>query len=378
MQVSLSAIKRIENAAKKIDGSVSLAQGTPSFSSNPIIQSKVIKAIKKGWVDRYSSVAGLLELRTLICRKLAHRGMFYDPETEIIVTAGVIESLSATLISLIDPRKEVIILTPAYPYYPRIIKMARARPIQVPLSEKDGWSLNVDLLESKIGKNTQAILLCNPNNPTGTVLGKKTLLEITGLAERYNLTLICDDVYEDFYWKEGKLFSLCTIRKYKNRVIRLMSLSKNYALSGWRIGYLAGPENLVKKILVTHDNLVNCAPVVSQYAALAALENEKEILPANLKEYSLRRQLMGRYLEGLKGRIQFSWPDGGYYFFPKVVGVTDTEKFCFKVLNKVGLAVVPGKEFGLGGEGHIRLCCGRSREDISSGMLRLKKYLDSN
>jgi len=370
---NLSAIKRIENKVKQIPDAISLAQGIPAFSSHSLIQKEVIKAIMNNKVDKYSPIQGIPELRLIISEKLQLSGMRYDTNTEIIVTAGGIEALSATMLGVIQPGDEVLYLSPAYPYYERIIRMAKGRPVPIPLNEKAGWNLDIDLLKNKITGKTKAIILCNPNNPTGSLLSKKELVTIGILAQRHKFIIISDDIYENFYYKE-KPFNLCSLPQFRKQIVRIVSFSKDFALSGWRIGFVHADKELIKKILPIHDCLVNCAPVVSQYAALAALKNEKIILSEYMKIYAKRRLLMGNYLEELSDYLSFIWPGGAYYFFPKIIGVVDSESFCFDILEKVGLGTVPGDDFGPGGKGHMRLCFGKSDSEIIEGMKRLTTY----
>ena len=370
----LSAIKRIEIAASKIPGVISLAQGVPSAPSEKVIRKAVIKTIKGNRVDKYSAVSGLIKLRQLIAEDLVKEGMDYCPKNEIIITAGAIESLSSVILALINPRDEIIITTPAYPNYQRIIKMAGAKAIEIQLNEKNHWDLDLEELKKKISRKVRAIIICNPNNPTGSVIEYNKLIKLAKLSQVYNITIILDDIYRNLYYAKGHLKSLCQKKEFKNNIIRIVSFSKEFSLSGWRIGYLHGPKQKLDKILAIHDNLINCAPVVSQYAAIAALKHKEEILLKNLKLYQNNREIMGAYLKSLKKFIQFSWPKGAYYFFPKIIGTQNSEKLAFDILDKVKLAVVPGEDFGPGGEGHIRLCFGRSKNEIIEGMERLKQY----
>lgn len=374
---NLSAIKRIEIKVSQMSGVISLAQGIPNFASSSIIQEEVIKAIKENKVDKYSPISGLLELKTLISEKLLQRGMQYSPANEIIVTAGGIEALSATMLGIVEPGDEVLYLTPAYPYYERIIRMARGKPVPVPLNEEKGWGLDLHKLRRKITHKTKALILCNPNNPTGSILSQKELMTIGILSEKHKFLIISDDIYENFYYGEKKLFSLCKEQQFRKQIIRIVSFSKDFALSGWRIGFIHSDKEQIAKILPLHDNLINCAPVVSQYAALAALRNEDKILSEYIQIYANRRKLMGDYLEKLRSYMDFIWPKGAYYFFPKILGVTDTESLCFSMLERVKVATVPGDDFGLGGKGHIRLCFGKSESDIDEGMKRLTKYFQN-
>ncbi len=364
-------------AAQKLPGTISLAQGTPSLRSDNIIREEVIKAIKNNKADKYSPVAGLVELRCLISDNLTKSGMDYDVEEEIIVTAGAIEALSATLLSLINAgeEEEIIILTPTYyTNYREICRMAGATAIEVILDEEKDWSLNINELKSKITKKTKGIIICNPNNPTGSILSKNKLLEIGDLARKKALLLIFDDVYQNLYYKKEKVFCLARESRFKDNLIRIVSLSKDFALSGWRIGFLHGPKRLVSKILPVHDNLINCAPVVSQYAAIAAIKNKDRIISENIKEYTKRKSIMEELLSGMSRFLSFTPPKGTYYFFPKIFGVNNTLDFSINLLKKNRIATVPGSEFGPGGEGHIRLCFGRPEKDIVNGMKRLKQY----
>ena len=374
MEIKLSAIKRIENRAKEIKGAISLAQGIPSFYSHPLIRKEVIQAIKNNKVDKYSPVTGIPELKHFIGEKLLQNNMNYDKDKEIVVTSGAIEGLSAAILALVQPKQEVIILTPTYPYYEKIINMAHAKTITVPLNEDKGWKLNIKLLLKKITKNTKAIILCNPNNPTGSILSKKELITIAIIAQRRNIVVITDDVYQEFYFNDKEIFNLCSQKEFKRQIIRIVSFSKDFALSGWRIGFLHGHKDNIEKIIPIHDNLTNCAPVVSQYAALAGLKNQEIIVPNYMNQYAKRRKIMGNFLNDCKDYLSFNWPLGAYYFFPKIIGINNTEALCFDMLEKTKVAAVPGEEFGIGGKGHIRLCFGKSEEEIIEGMERISKY----
>jgi aminotransferase len=375
MEIKLSSIKKIESMAKLIPGVISLAQGIPSFASHGLIRKRVIEAITDGLVDKYSEAAGLMELRTAFSNSLMRKkNIFYDPRSEIIVTAGAIEALSATVLTFFDRGDEIVILTPCYPYYEKIIQMSKAKVVSVKLNEQKGWKLNIDEFKKKINSKTKAIIICSPNNPTGSVLSKKDLNTISILAQRRKILIIEDSIYENVYFDQEELPNLYSQEQFRKNVLRIVSLSKDFSLSGWRIGFIHGDEKRISKILPVHDNLVNCPPVVSQYAALAALENEEGIISGYLKSYRQRRDLMATLLESCRPYLDFVLPKGACYFFPKVIGVNNTEQLCLDILEKSKVAVVPGDDFGLGGKGHIRLCYGKSEEEIKEGMKRLIRY----
>ncbi len=372
--MSLSAIKQMEELAKKMPDVISLSQGIPSCASDNLIRKAVIEAINNGQTDRYSAVAGLPSLRILISQTLKKHGMHYNSEDEIIVTAGAIQALSATIFALTQPGDEIIVLSPTYSYYRRIAELASLKTRTLTLNESNKWKVDIDRLEKLISKRTRILVVCNPNNPTGSILSKKELIKMGFLAQKYNFTIISDDVYQNLYYGEGKLPNIAEENRFREHIVRIVSLSKDFSLTGWRIGYLHADKKLVSKIISAHDVMINCAPVVSQFAAIAGIEHSERIVSESLLRYKEHRLLMGNFLEELGDYLEFQWPDGAYYFFPKVKRLSSSEKFCMDLLHKAKLSTVPGSEFGEGGEGHIRLCFGKSKKEITEGMHRLKQY----
>lgn len=375
----------MELRASKFPDVISLAQGIPSFDTPKCIKRRVERALKEKAVARYSLSPGLLEFRELIEIKLAEDRMFYDFEKEIIVTAGSIEGITATLLALTNPGDEVIIPEPTYTSYREAIMLCGCQPVFVGLDEEKGWSFELDKYEKAITPKTKAIFYCNPNNPTGTIYSKEQLLGLAELAKKHNLFLISDEVYKDFtFGRKENLFSLAEMPEIRKRVIRLFSFSKSYAMTGWRVGYLHSDESVIREILKVHDSLVTCAPVISQYAAMGALEmGEKDVKFFN-QEYKKRRDLVCRRLNKLKNIFSYVMPESSYYVFPKIIkrdiDLENKEyenslswKFALYLLEKAQVAVVPGVAFGPSGENHIRISFGRSEEDINRAFDRLDK-----
>ncbi len=385
----LSIIKQIELEASKYPDVISLAQGVPSFDTPGCIKRRVEGALKRGVVAKYSLVPGLPELRELIEVSLARENMYYDWENEIIVTAGSIEGITATIMAITTPGDEVIIPEPTYTSYREVLHLAGCKPVYVPLNENKGWSFELDKFEEAITDKTKAIFYCNPNNPTGTIYTKDQLLKLAELAEKHNLYLITDDVYKDFVFDNQKIFSLAEVPELRKRVIRIFSFSKVYAMTGWRVAYLHTDASLAKEILKVHDSLVTCAPVISQYGALGALEMaEKDVKKFNI-EYKKRRDLVCARLDKLSKYLSYIKPEGAYYVFPHLTpgpspskgegslrkkGEVDSWKFAMDLLKKAQVAVVPGIAFGPNGEGHIRINFGRSENDINVAMDRMGEY----
>ena len=368
--------------ASKIPDVISLAQGIPSFDTPEIIKRATIKALNKGLVAKYSLTYGLPDLRETVEEKLAQEGMYYDFENEIVVTAGSIEAITASLITIIDGKKnEIVLFSPSYTSYAEAVKVAGGKPVFVNLDEKNGWSIDLDSLAKKVSANTAGILLANPNNPTGTVYSKEDLLQIAELAEKKKCYIITDEVYKDFLYEEyagEPLFSLAQLPELRKRVIRVFSLSKAYAMTGWRIGFVHSDEEIIREIVKVHDAMVTCAPVISQYAAIAALDFADRDIEQFRKEYARRRDITMRHLDDLSEFFSYERPNGAYFVFPKLLPKRDSWQFAYELLEKAHVAVVPGAAFGPNGEGHIRISFGRTEQDIDRAFGRIKDYFRSS
>lgn len=377
-KIELSPIKQIELMASNIPDVISLAQGIPSFDTPEVVKKAAIKALNKGLVAKYSLTYGLPELRETIEEKLAEEGMYYDFENEIVVTAGSIEAITASLVTIIDGKKnEVILFSPSYASYTEAVKVAGGKPVFVNLDERNDWSIDFALLAKKITANTAGILFANPNNPTGTVIPKEDLLKIAELAEKKKFYIISDEVYKDFLYDEyaeQTLFSLAQLPQLRKRVIRVFSLSKAYAMTGWRVGFVHSDEEVIKEIVKVHDAMVTCAPVISQYAAIAALDFADKDIERFRKEYSRRRDITMAHLDELSEFFDYHRPSGAYFVFPRLLPKRDSWQFAQDLLEKEGVAVVPGVAFGPNGESHVRISFGRTEQDIDRAFDRIKHY----
>jgi aminotransferase len=361
-------------------------------------------------VAKYSLSPGLPELRELIEISLAKENMFYDWQNEIVVTAGSIEGITAAIMAITEPGDEIIIPEPTYTSYREVIILAGCKPVLVPLNEEKGWAFELDKYESAVTPKTKAIFYCNPNNPTGTIYTKEQLLGLAEIAKKHDLFLMSDDVYKDFPLDgklgEERVFSLAEVPELRERVIRLFSFSKAFAMTGWRVGYVHSDARVIREILKVHDCLVTCAPVISQFAAMGALEAGEKEIEDHLYHYRLRRDLICSKLEEMKDFFSFVRPRGAYYAFPKIISdklidrllkmdFNDSSqgynpnrleisndmkeslswRFALDLIDKARVAVVPGVAFGPSGEAHFRLNFGRSEKDIEQAMERIGRYL---
>lgn len=397
-KVILSPIKEIEIRSSKISDVVSLAQGVADFDTPECIKRCAIERINSGDVSKYSLSPGILELREAIEVDLAKREIHYDFENEIIVTAGAIEAITATLLTILKGGEEVLIPDPTYTSYQEAIKNAGGIPKFISLCEEDGWSFDENKLEEKITSKTRAILFCNPNNPTGTIYNKEQLIRILEIAEKNNLYVLSDEVYRDFIYDNQDFYSIGNFSEFRKQIIYIFSFSKSYSMTGWRVGFLAAEKELTEKILAHHDVLITCAPVVSQWGALAAIEMADEDRDYFKNSFKERRDLICSYLDKMKKWFTYQKPSSAYFVFPKFskkliesierdnkikkYNIEDYQrnslswKLSMELLYEAKVAVVPGQAFGEMGENHIRMCFGRSGEDISKAMTRMAEYLN--
>jgi len=383
----LSVIKQMEIMATQFPDTISLAQGVPGFDTPECIKRRVEKALQEKVVAKYSLSPGIPELRELIEIKLARDNMFYDWEKEIIVTAGSIEGITATILTITNPGDEIIVPDPTYTSYREVILLSGCQPVFVPLNEQKGWAFELKKFEEAITSRTKAIFYCNPNNPTGTIYSREQLLSLAELARKHNLFLLSDEVYKDFIFppRSERIFSLAEIPELRKRVIRFFSFSKSYAMTGWRVGYLHSDESVIREIIKVHDSLVTCAPVISQYAAMGALEMaQKEVINFN-KEYAEKRDFVCQKFDEMKNFFSYIKPQSAYYIFPKIIkkeismGFPEEKSFSWRfskwILEETHVAVVPGIAFGENGEDHIRINFGRNQKGLEEALKRIKKFL---
>lgn len=375
MYMELNTIKTMERIARTNRNVISLGQGIPSDTLEPTLQEAAIKAAVYGIADAYSDPQGIVELRSEITRATHNEGIDYTPD-EVLITVGAIEAINVAVRSaLTSVKRKIIIPTPAYSAYFSLVKLAGGEVQDLPTSLEDNWTINLDLLRRMVERDTAAILLSSPNNPTGTVYDRATLQSITDIAAAAGIPLIIDEVYRHMTF-DRQFYSPAEDPQYKDTVIRIMSFSKDFNMTGWRAGYIQASMSRMSEMVSIHDNLVNCAPVISQYVALAAQQNAQSIYKSNLTKYTARRRQMAGWLERCADYLDYEVPDAGYFFFPKLKANKSTSLIADE-LAAHSVVVIPGSSFGLSGEGHLRLCFGRSEAAIDGGMERFLSYLEA-
>lgn len=378
--IDISSIKKMQLLANKDEKIISLAQGVPFFNTADFIKRAAKKAIDENLADKYTSGYGIEPLREAIVNKVKQDNNIKADVSQVIVTHGGIEALMSVFIALFNPSDEIVVLTPDYASHITQTQIVRhgGIPTFVPLTETpEGWKLDPERLEGAITQRTKAILLCNPCNPTGKVYTLPELQEIARIALEYNLFIITDEIYEYFVFDGKKHISIGSLPEIADRVISIFGLSKSFAMTGWRIGYIVADKRLISQIIKVHDSLVTCPTAVSQYAALAALKGKLDVVEGYRKEFIKRRQIV---LETFSktDKLELIKPEGTYYAFAKVAGDVDDYDLCIRLLREAKVAVVPGSAFGPGGESHIRISFGGEEDKLKVGLDRLIGYLEKN
>lgn len=376
--IELSPIKAMELRASRLPGTISLAQGIPSFDTPEPIRRYIVAKIEEGVCGKYSVSPGLPQLRESISESLRRDGMSYDPDGEIIVTCGSIEAIAATLLAFIQSGDEVIVASPTYASYLPAIRIAGGVPCFAALNEDANFDLDPEVIERAITRRTRAILLCNPNNPTGTIYSVAETERMMELAEKHNLLVITDEVYKDFVYTNDIPGSPAKLSRHRDRVVRVCSFSKAHAMTGWRVGFLHAARRRADAILSVHDALVTCAPVAAQYGAIAALEIGDEFVDHFREDLRRRRTRVIERLDALPHVFDYQMPNASYFAFPRVKDTValarDSRALANDILERARVALVPGAAFGPTGEAHLRLCYAREEADVDRAFDRLTDY----
>ncbi len=376
LDIEKSAIHEMTRLSKKFEDVAFLSWAKPTSGTPEFIRAAAMDAIKNGLVDGYSESLGILELREQIAKKLKNYNRIDSTPQQIIVTTGAIEGLAAGIMASIDPGDEVILPDPTYSTHIRQVILASGKPILVPVIEDEGFRLNIDEIRKAITSKTKAIMYCSPANPTGAVFTEKQLKELADLALEYNLIVITDEAYEYFTYDGYKHFSIGSIDEMRNRTISCFTFTKNYAMTGWRIGYLHANEDFIPHLNKAHIPFTICAPVVSQYAALAALKGPQKCIEDFRKHYFEARNLMCKRLDNLATVFSYQKPRGSYLMFPKILTNEgkDSAAFCKKLLRETRVSTTPGIAFGPSGESHMRLSFCVPLNMINKAFDRMDRY----
>lgn len=376
-KIEKSAIHEMTRLSKEIEDVAFLSWAKPTSGTPEHINQAAMSAIENGKVGGYSETSGLLPLREEIARKLKRDNNIDANPSQILVTVGAIEGLTAAVMAVVDPGDEVILPTPTYSTHIRQVIIASGKPVFVPTKEEEGFVLDIDGIKDAVTDKTKAILYCSPSNPTGTVFQEEELRKIADIALENNLVVITDEAYEYFTFDGNEHFSIGSLPRMSKNAISCFTFTKTYAMTGWRIGYLHASEEMVAQIRKAHIPMAICAPVVSQYAALGALTGSQDCVSEFKQHYLETRNLMCERLDGLKSVFEYQKPMGSYLMFPKIIaaGGEDSATFCKKMLREAKISTTPGIAFGPTGEGHLRLSFCVSEDMINKAFDRMEDYL---
>jgi aminotransferase len=372
-----SGIRRFFDMLAEMKEVISLTIGEPDFTTPEPITRAAIASLEAG-ETHYTANGGMIELRRLIANDLERRyGLGYDPRTELIITVGASEGLDATLRAVCNPGDEVIYHEPSFVAYAPCIELAGGVPVAVSTTDATDFRVTAEMIEAAVTPRTRAIFLGYPNNPTGAVLERQDLEAIAAVAERHDLLVITDEIYERLVYGDHAHTTFPSLPGMRDRTVLISGFSKSYAMTGWRIGYVAAPAELMTGIAKVHQYGIMCAPTPAQYAAIEALESGERFVEEMRSEYDRRRQLMTRRLNEM-GLLCFE-PRGAFYCFPNVTGAggMDDETFARELLAAEHVAVVPGQAFGPSGAGHVRMCYATAYEEIVEAMDRIERFVNS-
>lgn len=369
-----SGIRRFFDIAAEMENVISLTIGEPDFSTPWHIRQAGIKTLEDGktW---YSANAGMIRLREAIaayCEQ--HFSLSYDPKDEIIVTVGGSEAIDLSLRVLLQAGDEVLVPEPSFVCYAPLATLTGATAVPVVTTEKDSFRLTADALRAAITPRTKALIFPFPNNPTGGVMRREDLEAVAAVLRDTDIVVISDEIYGELTYGDTPHVSIAAIDGMKERTVRISGFSKAFAMTGWRLGYVCGPQPIMKQMLKLHQYALMCAPTTAQYAAIEAMENGDEDVVTMRNEYDMRRRYILQRLRDM-GLPCFE-PEGAFYVFPCIAGTGMTsEEFCTRLLKEKHVAVIPGTAFGDCGEGFVRISYCYSLKHITTAMDTMQAFL---
>lgn len=374
VEIQPSGIRKFFDIVSEMKDAISLGVGEPDFDTPWHIREEGIYSLERGRTF-YTSNAGLKELKEEISRYLERKvGLTYDYNTDIMVTVGGSEAIDVAIRAMIDPGDEVLIPQPSYVSYVPCVQLVYGKPVIIELKEENQFRLTKEQILEKLTDKTKILVLPFPNNPTGAIMEKKDLEEIAEVCIAHDIFVLSDEIYSELTYNSERHVSIASIPEMKERTIVINGFSKAYAMTGWRLGYAAGPAEIMKQMIKIHQFAIMCAPTNSQYAAIEALKNGDKDVKMMRESYNQRRRyLLNAFSE--MGLDCFE-PYGAFYMFPSVkkFGMT-SEEFASRLLQEEKVAVVPGTAFGECGEGFLRISYAYSLDDLKEALGRLASFI---
>lgn len=369
-----SGIRKFFDIANHMENVISLGVGEPDFDTPWHVREEAIESLNGGYTF-YTANAGLLKLReTISDRLLRLYGAKYDPAEEVLVTVGGSEAIDLAMRATLDLGDQVLIPDPSYVSYLPCVQLAGGEPVLVPLKEENAFKLTPEDLEAAITPRTKALVLSFPNNPTGAVMTRQDLQAIIPMIIKHDLLVVTDEIYADLTYGGDPHTSLISFADLRDRIIYISGFSKAYAMTGWRLGYCAGPKEIMEQMTKIHQYAIMAAPTMSQYAGIEALAHGDEDIEEMRQSYDERRRFLLAQMKRLG--IPCFEPQGAFYIFPNIsqFGLS-SEDFAWQLLERENLAVVPGSAFGPAGEGFIRISYAYSIQELRLAIRRLEAFI---
>ena len=370
-----SGIRKFFDIAQQVEGVISLSVGEPDFKTPWAVRKEAIRVLEKG-KTAYTANSGLMELRNVISNYLKTTiHTEYNPQNEIIVTVGGSEAIDMALRTLVQAGDEVLVPEPSFVCYSPIVSMCGGTPVGIVTRREDNFRLTAQALREKITPRTKALVLPFPNNPTGAIMRREHLEEIAEVIRGTDIIVLSDEIYSEMTYGGEKHVSFAEIDGMRERTIVINGFSKAFAMTGWRLGYAAGPLPIMKQMLKLHQYCIMSSPTVSQYAAIVAMTQCREEVDEMVAEYDMRRRLVVKGFNDM-GLDCFE-PEGAFYVFPciKSTGMTSAE-FCERLIYDKKVAVVPGNAFGECGEGFVRVSYAYSVQHLTTALGRIREFLE--
>ncbi len=372
-RVPASGIRRFFDIAAQMPDVISLGIGEPDFVTPDGIRDAGIRSIADGHTA-YTSNSGMAPLRVALAAHLMHHyGVGYDADDELLITVGVSEALQNVMLALIDPGDEVIVPEPCFVAYQACVVFAGGVPVPVATTAADGFAVPLEALEAAITPRTRAIMIGYPNNPTGAVMERAALQQLVDLAARHDLLVISDEIYDRLVYGVTHT-CVAALAGARERTVLLGGFSKAYAMTGWRLGWLAAPADIVAATRKIHQYAIMSAPTPAQYAGLAALEDGEAAVQQMVAEYDRRRRVVVNGLNQIG--LPTIEPRGAFYAFPRVdhLGLS-SEAFAEHLLQAQHVAVIPGDVFGASGAGHVRVCYAAALDKLEAALDRIDRFV---
>ena len=369
-----SPIRKIYEKAILMDDVIFFSLGEPDFTTPSGVIETAVTSLRNG-ETHYTPNAGIPELRAAIAENIAEYDRVSYSPSEIAVTSGGMEALTLALLTLLEPGDEVILSDPSYTNYKDQIEIAKDVPRFVTVHEKDRFNLTPEGVRAAITDKTKVLMINSPCNPTGAVASEPLLKELAAIAVEYDLYVLFDEVYKYLYYDVDPFYNIARIPGMRERTLLIDSCSKTYAMTGWRVGWIAGPENIVSNIPKIQENICSCVPAFVQKGAAHALRFCRADIDRMNAQYRKRRDLIYEGINAIPG-LGAVLPDGAFYLFVNIkeTGLS-SEEFALKLLEEARVALSPGSAFGPSGEGFVRMSYSTSIENIEEGLRRIRTWM---